>query len=212
MRRQPFLEGECRITRETPDQQEVHDLLRQADARPASLYPAESRFGSPVDALLRLDMRFFVARVSRVALGCSGYAVEPGGWAEVKRVFVTQEARGRGVGRALLHAIERAAQAEGVTCLRLETGVKSVEAVSLYVRLGFIERGPFGAYGPDPLSLFMEKRLIEGAAADTVRTARHTCCQAATAVTPCSKSANVVRASALSSARSAVPNASPSTA
>ena len=162
MRRQPFPESPCSIARETPDQPEVHDLLRQADANSASLYPAESRFGSTVEALLCLNVRFFVARAGGVALGCGGYAVEPGGWAELKRIFVTPSARGQGVGLALLQAIEEAARREDVTCLRLETGVKSVDAIGLYRRLGFTDRGPFGDYGPDPLSVFMEKAAKPG--------------------------------------------------
>ena len=43
--------------------------------------------------------------------------------------------------------------------LRLETGVKQPEALTLYSAAGFVEISPFGAYGPDPLSVFMEKRL-----------------------------------------------------
>ena len=159
MRRQALLSDAYAIARETPDQEAVHSLLRQADARSAALYPAESRFGSTLDALLRLDVRFFVARADGVALGCGGYAVEPGGWAEVKRIFVAPAIRGRGLGRSLLEAIEQSARAEGVIGLRLETGVMSVEAIRLYYRAGFAARGPFGDYGPDPLSVFMEKRL-----------------------------------------------------
>ncbi len=43
--------------------------------------------------------------------------------------------------------------------MRLETGIKSDEALGLYRRSGYIERGPFGAYRADPLSIFMEKVL-----------------------------------------------------
>jgi putative acetyltransferase len=43
--------------------------------------------------------------------------------------------------------------------LRLETGVRQPEALGLYRKLGYRERGPFGAYKPDPLSVFMEKRV-----------------------------------------------------
>ena len=41
--------------------------------------------------------------------------------------------------------------------LRLETGVLQPEALGLYRKLGYRERGPFGAYAADPLSVFMEK-------------------------------------------------------
>jgi putative acetyltransferase len=43
--------------------------------------------------------------------------------------------------------------------MRLETGVLQTEALGLYRRLGYQERGPYGDYETDPLSVFMEKRL-----------------------------------------------------
>jgi putative acetyltransferase len=68
--------------------------------------------------------------------------------------------RGRKVGMAILLGLEQHARAEGITCVRLETGVSQPEALGLYRRLGFLERGPFGAHAPDPLSVFMEKTLV----------------------------------------------------
>ena len=41
----------------------------------------------------------------------------------------------------------------------LETGIHQPEAIGLYEGFGFERCGPFGEYGPDPLSVFMEKRL-----------------------------------------------------
>jgi putative acetyltransferase len=43
--------------------------------------------------------------------------------------------------------------------VRLEAGVHQPGALGLYRAMGFRERGPFGAHGPDPLSVFMEKDL-----------------------------------------------------
>lgn len=147
------------LEREVPDQPEVEDLLDQADARSASLYPTGSRFGPTLADLLAQDVRFFVARRAGQVVGCGGYALAPGGWAELKRIFVVPAARGAGVGRRIVSVIEHGAKGEGVAGLFLETGVRSVEAIGLYRRLGYVERGPFGAYGPDPLSVFMEKPL-----------------------------------------------------
>ncbi len=92
-------------------------------------------------------------------VGCGGYALIEVRLAELKRIFVVPEARGCGVGRQLVLTIEEAAGAEGLSGIVLETGVKSVEAIGLYRRLGYTGRGPFGTYGPDPLSVFMEKPL-----------------------------------------------------
>ncbi len=68
-------------------------------------------------------------------------------------------ARGRGIARGILAALEQAARDEGVQLMQLETGVHSPEALALYRRAGYRERGPFGPYAPDPLSVFMEKSL-----------------------------------------------------
>ena len=147
------------ITRETSDQPDVLHMLEQADARSAPLYPIKSRFGLDLAGLLAQAVRFFVARLDGRAVGCGGYALGSDGDAELKRIFVLPATRGHGVGRALVLATEHAATAEQVRWMRLETGVKSDEALRLYRRLGYTKRGPFGPYAPDPLSVFMEKQL-----------------------------------------------------
>ncbi len=81
------------------------------------------------------------------------------GGAEMKRAFVDPSARGKGVARAVMEVLEREAAKWGVDVLQLETGVRQPEAIALYRKLGFVQRGPFGNYRSDPLSLFMEKQL-----------------------------------------------------
>ena len=147
------------VQRETPDQPEVLGFLVRADERSALLYPAESRHGLGVQALPAAGARFFVARQDGRALGCGGYVLLPAQAAEMKRLFVDPAARGRGVGGAIVRAIEQAAAGEGVRTLFLEPGVKSSEALRLYGRHGFAGCGPFAGYGLDPLSVFMAKRL-----------------------------------------------------
>ncbi len=152
------------VMQETPDQPDVVRLLEQADARSASLYPNESRFGLDLAGLLSQAVRFYVARLDGRVVGCGGYALGQGGDAELKRVFVLPAVRGQGVGRALVLAIEQAAVAEQVQWMRLETGIKSVEALHLYRHLGYGERGPFSTYILDLLCVFMEKQLASPAA------------------------------------------------
>lgn len=147
------------VQRETPDQPDVLNFLARADERSASLYPADSRHGLDVSALLAAGVRFFVARRDGCALGCGGYVLLPGQEAEMKRLFVDPAARGRGVGGAIVQAIGQAAAGEGVRTLFLETGVKSAEALRLYRRYGFAGCGPFAGYRSDPLSVFMAKAL-----------------------------------------------------
>ena len=147
------------LQRETPDQPDVPALLAKADQHSALLYPEDSRHGLAVPALLLAGARFFVARQDGHAVGCGGYVLLPDHAAEMERLFVDPAARGQGIGGAIVRAVESSAIAEGVRTLFLETGIKSSEALRLYRRLGFAECGPFAAYQPDPLSIFMAKPL-----------------------------------------------------
>jgi putative acetyltransferase len=147
------------IKLEAPDQEEVLAFLRQADERSAMLYPQTDRSGPGLESLTSPNVHFFVARRDGCAIGCGGFAIDSADTAELKRIFVTPEARGQGVGGMIVAAIEDLARHLGIRAMRLETGVKSGEAIGLYRRLGYQQRGPFGSYSPDPLSVFMEKRL-----------------------------------------------------
>lgn len=143
---------------ERADQPEVTALLLQARALMAGLYPPESCHGLDLDAYASPEVTLFVARAGGVAVGCGALQRHSDGSAEVKSMFVLPEARGRGIGRAILETIEAALPGE-VAALRLETGIKQEAAIRLYKAAGFRRRGPFGRYRDDPLSVFMEKPL-----------------------------------------------------
>jgi putative acetyltransferase len=79
--------------------------------------------------------------------------------AEVKRVYVRPPARGRGVGAAILTALEAEARALGASRLVLEMGERQPEALALYRRAGFAPIPLFGEYLGSPLSLCLGKPL-----------------------------------------------------
>jgi putative acetyltransferase len=147
------------VERESPRQDDVIALIRQSDALMQSLYPAESNHLVDIEQLAQPHVHFFVAREDGKAFGCGAFVLGEARQAEMKRVFVDPAARGKGVARVLIESLEREAARLGVTRMQLETGIKQPEAIALYRKLGYAERGPFGSYKPDPLSLFMEKRL-----------------------------------------------------
>jgi putative acetyltransferase len=148
-----------RIAQESPRQPEVARLVAALDAYLGGLYPAESNHLLDLDALAGPDVRFLVARLDGRAVGCGALRREDAEAGEIKRMFVAPEARGLKLGRRLLEALEAEARRQGLRRLRLETGIHQAEAIALYRSGGYVERGPFGAYRPDPLSLFMEKLL-----------------------------------------------------
>lgn len=137
-------------------------LIGESEAELASLYPPEVRYAFSPEQLIAAEVFFVVARRGADALGCGGMAVlsdDGGRFGEFKRVFTTRAARGLGVGRAVVAALEAEARARGLGLMRLETGEASPDALALYARCGYIRRGPFGAYFENGSSVFMEKRL-----------------------------------------------------
>ncbi|AEN08552.1 MULTISPECIES: GNAT family N-acetyltransferase [unclassified Streptomyces] len=69
--------------------------------------------------------------------------------AEVAKLMVRPSARGLGVGRALLTAVERSAAADGLSLLVLDTETGSL-AEELYRSAGWTECGSIPAYAGDP--------------------------------------------------------------
>ena len=87
------------------------------------------------------------------------------GDAELKRMYVVPEARGRGYARAVLRHLEETAVAAGRTRLVLETGTLQPEAIALYTSEGYAEIRKFGYYKDHEQSVCMGKELVPAVAA-----------------------------------------------
>ena len=137
---------------------EAKELLEASHALMESLFPSESNHYLSLDELAVPEIRFLVAEDGNTLLGCGAVAIKPG-YGEIKSMFTDPAARGKGVADAILSALTLAAEEEGLSALRLETGDSLDAAHRLYERHGFTRRGPFGDYPEDPLSIFYEKAL-----------------------------------------------------
>lgn len=146
-----------------PDHPDARALIAMSEAYMGALYPAESNHFEPATGLRPPHGGFWGVWLGDLLVGCGGVKVhtpaDAAAYGEIKRLFVLESARGHGAAKRLMAHIEAALQARGVSLARLETGIHQPEAIGLYRRLGYVERGPFGDYAPDPLSLFMEKAL-----------------------------------------------------
>jgi GNAT superfamily N-acetyltransferase len=103
---------------------------------------------------------FLVAYLDGVPVGSGGWRRRPDGSAEIKRMFVSATARGRGVARRVLAELEASARDAGVHTMVLNTGYKQPEAMALYESSGYVvtdER--YGVYEQTPGSHFYRKPL-----------------------------------------------------
>lgn len=97
---------------------------------------------------------------SGAPLGCVGLRpIEPAGCCEMKRLYVAPEARGLGLGKALVAAVIAEAERIGYREMRLDTLPTMAEAISLYRQAGF---RPIGPYYRTPIegTLFFARRLV----------------------------------------------------
>jgi DNA-binding MarR family transcriptional regulator/ribosomal protein S18 acetylase RimI-like enzyme len=98
-----------------------------------------------------------IARLRGRPVGCGALKFHDAAPAELKRMWIAPVARGIGLGRRLLHELERHAREAGVAVLRLETNRALREAIELYRRSGYVE---VEAFNDEPYAHhWFEKRL-----------------------------------------------------
>lgn len=87
--------------------------------------------------------RMRLLRLDGTPVGCGTIQTIAPGDAEIKRVFVTPEARGTGAGRALMEQLIADCRDLGFRRILMDTGRKLTAAQRLYDDLGFHRRGPY---------------------------------------------------------------------
>lgn len=140
----------------------VERLLQLSDELMLKLYPPEICFLDDAATLNQNNVRLLglFHHGELVGMGAVKFLNEDIPYGEIKRVFIEATHRGKGLAKYIMQQLEGWAREVGVGHLRLETGPKQPEAVSLYDKLGFQTRGPFGPYEANDDSIFMEKQLL----------------------------------------------------
>ena len=151
---------ELRRIRDAKDP-EVLSLVARSDEYLSSLYPDESNHAEPLEALITESSVFFGGYIDDrlVACGAVKFVAEDVRYGEIKRVFVAEDQRGKALASMIMQQLELFTAQSGVSVVRLEAGPLQPEALRFYCKIGYVERGPFGPYTSDPLSVFMEKLL-----------------------------------------------------
>ncbi|HEX6105951.1 MAG TPA: helix-turn-helix domain-containing GNAT family N-acetyltransferase [Gemmatimonadales bacterium] len=158
-----------RLLRASAVRMELEDV-RSRDAREClARYFEElaARFEAGFDPALGLPLTdeqltpprglFVIARLDGEAVGCGALKLTGGGYAEIKRMWVAESARGLGIARRILARLEELALERRARVVRLDTNRALPEAHALYRSSGYREVPPFN---DDPYAhLWFEKTL-----------------------------------------------------
>ena len=98
--------------------------------------PGANHFSLSGEQVVEGEGAFLIAYLDDLAVGCGALRRLDEATAELKRMYVDPSVRGRGIGRALLDALEREARVLGVTRIVLETGTRLVPAIKMYEAMG----------------------------------------------------------------------------
>lgn len=139
---------------------EAAELVAELDADLTVRYGGD---GDPVHAPAQEfdgpGGQMLLASLAGEAVGCAGVRRIDDATAELKRMYVRPQARGRGIAKQLLAACEREARALGYGQLWLETGTMQPEAVTLYLTSGYEPIPAFGQYAGQSLSIHLGRAL-----------------------------------------------------
>ena len=131
---------------------EGRSLIAALNAEMSAIYPepGATHFSLGEEEVAEGRGAFFIVSLEGRPAGCGAVRLLDDTTGELKRMYVAPEARGRGIGRLLLRALEAEARALGARRLVLETGVRQAAALALYRNAGFTAIPLYGEYCLSP--------------------------------------------------------------
>jgi putative acetyltransferase len=141
------------------DSEEARSLIEKLDAELRERYSASSVHGVDAGDFIKAGGRFFIVEVDGERAGCGALRPLDEASAEIKRMYVIEAFRGRGISRLVLNHLESIARDRGHSHVLVETGDRQPEAQSLFRSSGYRQTEPFGEYVGDPHSICFRKDL-----------------------------------------------------
>ncbi len=123
-------------------------LISDLNAELSALYPEPGATHFALDPAEVSEGRgaFLILSRGDTPVGCGAVRLLDAETGELKRMYVAPAARGEGLGRRLVEALEAEARALGARRLVLETGTRQIAAIALYERTGFRPIPLYGEY------------------------------------------------------------------
>jgi putative acetyltransferase len=151
------------IATESIESVPARQLIAELDAHLTSIYPPEQAFIElPSEHVSDGRGAFLVARVGGAqgeGVACGAVRLLDPATAEIKRMYVVPAARGHGLSRKMLDALETQARRLGAARIVLETGDRQIAAIGLYESAGYSHIPAFSPYTTSPASVCFAKDL-----------------------------------------------------
>lgn len=149
------------ISADDPRRPEVRALLERHLAFCRSETPPEHSFALDADGLAEAAVTFFSCSGDGAVLGVGAIKELDPAHGELKSMHTAAEARGRGVGRAVLDHLLAVARSRGYRRVSLETGTTPgfAAARAMYASAGFVPAEPFGGYQRTADNTFYSRAL-----------------------------------------------------
>jgi GNAT superfamily N-acetyltransferase len=142
------------------DHPDTQQLVERINAYYVDIYGGRDRDPTDAEQFVPPAGLFLVGYLDGVPVACGGWRRRPDATVEIKRMYVADEARGRGLARAMLAELERTAAGAGAQRIVLNTGYRQGEAMALYQSSGYVRTDErFGVYGPIEGAHFFTKDL-----------------------------------------------------
>jgi len=121
------------------------NLVKQLDAWLAVIDGDEHSFYAQYNTLDQIK-HVVLAYDGETPVGCGAFKKWDDHTAEIKRMFVLDDYRGKGIATSVLASLEAWAKAEGFEQVILETGRRQEDAVALYLKNQYIVTPCYGQY------------------------------------------------------------------
>ena len=124
------------------DESPGRELVRELNALFNAQYPGRTvRPGSVTtpEEMMPPEGIFLVGYEDKRPIAIGGLRRLQEGICEIKRMYVVPDARSRGVGRALLTALEQAGRQLGYERARLDAGPKQKHSRALFEKVGYLQ-------------------------------------------------------------------------
>lgn len=147
------------LKRVSSDDSDFSYLVELLDKELWRRYPDTQQFYSTFNKI-KLDASVVVAYYEGEPVGCGCFReTEDDNKVEIKRMYVKENVRGKGIAISILRELEDWAKQLGKQRAILETGTNQPEAIALYKKLGYEQTDRYDPYVESEDSICMAKNI-----------------------------------------------------